>query len=186
MRTALVVLVSVLGVVPLSGHASKPGLIILPAPAGATALSPTGTQTGAAAMVRRVADRATADVQTGVAAPDPAAGQAIQKVIAHQIEAFRHDDAAAAFSDAAPGIQAMFGTPSRFLAMVQHGYPPVYRPRSVAFGALLSLGGRLVQKVDLVGPDGQSVLALYTMEREPDGKWRIEGCALTASDDVGA
>jgi hypothetical protein len=44
--------------------------------------------------------------------------------------------------------------------------------------------GRIVQRVELVGPDGARELALYTMEREPDGSWRIDGCQLTASDDV--
>ncbi len=30
----------------------------------------------------------------------------------------------------------------------------------------------------LVGPDGQAVIALYAMERQPDGSWRINGVYL--------
>jgi hypothetical protein len=29
-----------------------------------------------------------------------------------------------------------------------------------------------------VGPDGQAVIALYVMERQPDGSWRINGVYL--------
>jgi hypothetical protein len=117
----------------------------------------------------------------------PAADRsAIHDVIQHQIDAFQHDDASGAFAFASPSIQAEFGDASRFLRMVQTGYPPVYRPRSVTFGALVEDDGRLEQKVELIGPDGHGVLALYFMEKEPDGTWRIDGCVLTESEAVGA
>jgi hypothetical protein len=83
-------------------------------------------------------------------------------------------------------IQDMFGTPSNFIAMVQRGYPPVYRPRQRSFGELVTEDGQIVQKVGLVGPDGISYEALYTMEKQPDGSWKINGCQLTASEDVAA
>ncbi len=117
----------------------------------------------------------------------PADRAAIQHVITAQIEAFRHDDGTAAFGFAAPRIRAMFGDAPHFLAMVRDAYPPVYRPRSVSFGTLTRQDGSLVQKVELVGPDGQGalaqgVLALYVMEHEPDGNWRIAGCSLVKSE----
>jgi hypothetical protein len=43
--------------------------------------------------------------------------------------------------------------------------------------------GRLVQRVLLVGPDGVPVTALYFMEQQPDGSWKISGCVLTISED---
>ena len=61
----------------------------------------------------------------------PADQAAIRSVIAAQIEAFRRDDSAAAFSFASPTIQRIFGTPDQFMAMVRSGYQPVYRPREV-------------------------------------------------------
>jgi ketosteroid isomerase-like protein len=104
---------------------------------------------------------------------------AIRAVIGDQMAAFRRDDATGAFAFAAPDIQAMFGTPEHFLAMVREGYAPVYRPAEVAFGELVRIDGRLTQLVRLVGPDGGPRLALYFMERQPDGNWRISGCVLT-------
>jgi hypothetical protein len=110
---------------------------------------------------------------------------AIGSVVSRQLEAFRHDDGAAAFSFASPNIQGMFGTPEHFMAMVRQGYAPVYRPRNAHIGAVEMRDGRVVQRVDLVGPDGKDELALYTMEKEPDGTWRIDGCQLTAPDTLG-
>ena len=116
----------------------------------------------------------------------PADGADIRGVITRQIEAFRQDDAPAAFAYASPGIQGMFGTPERFLGMVRDAYPSVHRPRSVEFGELQQDDGRIVQQVELVGPDGQPQTALYEMERGADGAWRIAGCSLVRSPRVGA
>lgn len=115
----------------------------------------------------------------------PAARAAIHAVIARQIEAFRHDDGAAAFALASPHIQALFGSAEGFMAMVRHAYQPVYHPQSVTFGPIGSDHGQVTQDVDLIGPDGRSARAHYTMEREKDGSWRIDGCALTLGNDVG-
>jgi ketosteroid isomerase-like protein len=103
----------------------------------------------------------------------------IRAVIGDQIAAFRRDDAATAFSFAAPNIQAMFGSAERFLQMVRDGYAPVYRPSDVAFGELVRIDGKLTQLVQVVGPDGAPRTALYFMEQQADGTWRIGGCVLT-------
>jgi hypothetical protein len=103
---------------------------------------------------------------------------AIRSVIESQIAAFRRDDGAGAFAFASPTIKRMFGTPENFMDMVRGGYPQVYRPSSVGFGELMRAGDRLVQLVDIVGPDGLPVIAVYEMERQPDGSWQINGCSL--------
>lgn len=108
---------------------------------------------------------------------------AIRNVISDQIAAFQRDDGAAAFGLAAPSIQRIFGDPDTFMAMVRGGYQPVYRPRDVAFRDLLRFEGQLVQTVALVGPDGRRVLALYPMEQQVDGSWRIAGCQLIEPGD---
>ena len=116
----------------------------------------------------------------------PADQTAIRDVIERQVEAFRRDDGAAAFGLASPLIQERFGTPDIFMSMVRTGYAAVYRPRQVEFREIADdpeLG--LVQKVLLVGPDGSPVLAIYQMQKQPDGRWRINGCILTKSPDVG-
>jgi hypothetical protein len=103
---------------------------------------------------------------------------AIHAVIAQQLEAFRHDDAAGAFAFASPAIQAKFGTPAQFMSMVQTAYAPVYRPRHVAFKELRLVQGVPTQEVLLVGPDGVPVMALYMLQKQPDGAWKIDGCYL--------
>jgi hypothetical protein len=107
-------------------------------------------------------------------APDRAA---IRTVIESQLDAFRRDDGAAAFGFATPNIQAMFGTPESFLAMVRRGYPAVYRPRSVAFAEIVGEAEHPVQLVQIIGPDGEAVIAAYEMARQGPG-WRINGCVL--------
>jgi hypothetical protein len=103
---------------------------------------------------------------------------AIHTVIEHQLEAFRNDDAAGAFAFASPAIQTKFGTPEQFMSMVQTAYPPVYRPRHVAFKELRQVQGVPTQEVLLVGPDGVPVMALYMLQKQPDGAWKIDGCYL--------
>jgi len=111
---------------------------------------------------------------------------AIEQVIRNQIAAFQRDDAHEAFGYASPGIRAQFGTAERFMGMVRSGYRPVYRPRSVAFGETRVISGIVVQEVFVVGPLGQAWVALYPMERQPDGTWKIAGCTLTRRDGTAA
>lgn len=103
---------------------------------------------------------------------------AIRGVIQAQMDAFARDDAPTAFGFATPSLQTQFGSPSRFLAVVREAYAPVYRPGSVWFGALKSSDGMPVQMVHLTDSKGASVLAIYFMERQKDGGWRIAGCRL--------
>ncbi len=111
--------------------------------------------------------------------PTSADRQAIQTVINNQMAAFKRDDADQAFSFAAPSIQRMFGSAETFIAMVRQGYQPVYRPSQVRFADLAYQDGVLIQTVRMVGPDGAPVTALYSMEQQADGSWKIAGCQLT-------
>ena len=136
----------------------------------------------AAALLLLCATVGPGQAQADLSAADRAS---IRDAIARQIDAFRHDDAETAFGFASPGIQDQFGTPDRFLDMVRRAYPAVHRPRAVDFTKLRLDEGAVVQEVELVGPDGTPELALYTMERDPAGTWRIAGCALVPSARVG-
>ena len=98
------------------------------------------------------------------------------------MQAFQRDDGVEAFSYAAPSIRAMFQTPDRFMMMVQRGYLPVYRPHGRPVPGPGEGEGRPLQKVQVVGPDGRPVMAVYTMEMQPDGTWRIAGCVLFKID----
>jgi len=68
---------------------------------------------------------------------------AAQVVIRSQEQALARDDAAAAYSYAAPAIHEIFPQADIFLQMVQHGYGPVYRHKSFEFGESRIDGGRL-------------------------------------------
>jgi hypothetical protein len=108
---------------------------------------------------------------------------AIRGVIESQMVAFQKDDGASAYSFASPTIQQKFGNADIFLQMVRTGYPAVYRPRDVEFRELKLENGRLLQEVFVIGPDGNPALAIYEMQRQPDGTWRINGCWLTMAPD---
>jgi hypothetical protein len=102
-----------------------------------------------------------------------------QRIITAQISAFRADDGPTAYSFAAPVVRNIFPTPEIFMSMVKRGYPQVYRPQSFNFTeALIDPLGRPAQKMLVVGPDGKTYEALYSMEKQPDGTWRISGCTL--------
>jgi hypothetical protein len=120
------------------------------------------------------------------AVQDAAAGAAIRQVIERQLAAFRADDGEAAFAFASPMIRDQFGTADAFMRMVRIGYPAVYRARQVEFRDPSLVGGRLVQPVALIGPDGTASLALYFMEKQEDENWRIDGCTLVDLDEEAA
>src|SRR6266568_716441 len=79
----------------------------------------------------------------------PEDARAVRAVIEAQLDAFRRDDAARAFSLATPGIRATFGDAETFMDMVRRSYA-----------------------------EGRGWLALYPMQRQPDGSWRTNGCLL--------
>lgn len=101
-----------------------------------------------------------------------------QSVIRSQVEAFGHDDAATAYSYAAPGIQGMFPQADIFLSMVRNQYSPVYRHKSFEFGEAKVADGKIAQQVHIIDADGVPWEALYTLEQEPDGSLKISGCVL--------
>jgi hypothetical protein len=100
-------------------------------------------------------------------------------VIQQQLEAFQRDDAAGAFAFASPDIQVQFGTAETFMQMVKTGYAPVYRPRAVMFADLTRVEGMPAQTVMLMSAAEELVQAVYLMQQQPNGEWRIHGCLLT-------
>ena len=115
-----------------------------------------------------------------VAAPTRAADDvaAAQGVIRSQVEAFSRDDAAAAYSHAAPAIQEIFPQADIFMSMVRNDYAPVYRHKSFDFGEARVSDGTIAQRVHIVDADGIPWEALYTLELQPDGSVKITGCVL--------
>ena len=110
---------------------------------------------------------------------DDAARDAARATIERQIEAFRRSDAAAAYAEAAPQVRNLFPSAETFIAMVAKGYAPVLRPRSYRFEATETSGeDELAQGVSLQDEAVIDWVALYTLQRQADGQWRITGCHL--------
>jgi hypothetical protein len=107
--------------------------------------------------------------------------QAIQRVISSQLAALRAGEAARAFSFAAPGIQTQFGDPRAFMAMVRESYSPLLDARYTEFLEGAVIDGVVVQPLRLIAPDNTVLVALYTMERQKAGGWRISGCMIAPS-----
>ena len=114
---------------------------------------------------------------------EDADGPPIRGVIEKQLEAFGRDDAAGAYSYASPAIRELFPSEDRFMQMVREGYKPVYRPKSFTFETLKDTSAGPVQAVRIRDADGVDWIALYTLERQPDGSWKINGCQLVRAPD---
>jgi hypothetical protein len=116
----------------------------------------------------------------GVSAPVSAADDvaAAQGVIRAQEQALGRDDAAAAYSYAAPAIRQLFPQADIFMSMVQNSYTPVYRHKSFEFGEARSADGQIAQRVHIVDANGEAWEALYTLEAQADGSLKITGCSL--------
>lgn len=120
--------------------------------------------------------------QPGAEATLPAGDwAAIRRAVTGQREALVAGDGAAAHAYAAPGIVAQFPTPASFLAMIRRRYAALLEARSAELLDGAVIGGDVVQPLRLVMPDGTVLVALYTMQRQHDGAWRIAGCVIAPS-----
>lgn len=112
---------------------------------------------------------------SALAADDVATAQG---VIRAQEQAFARGDAAAAYSHAAPAIKEFFPAADIFMFMVQNSYAPVFRHRSFEFGETKVDGSWIAQRVNIVDDKGEAWVALYTLELQSDGSYKITGCSL--------
>lgn len=128
----------------------------------------------------------TAFALTLPAAPPVAAqGSGIEETILNQIDAFKADDFATAFTFASPSIKSIFMSPENFGRMVKQGYPMVHRPGSVRMLDSREVGGRLWQKVMITDQAGRTHILDYQMIEGPEG-WLINGVQLLPEPGVGA
>ncbi|MBE7185449.1 MAG: DUF4864 domain-containing protein [Methylobacterium mesophilicum] len=113
--------------------------------------------------------------------------KAAQGTIEQQFDAFRAGDGVRAFSFAAPTIQNIFRSPDVFMNMVTNGYAPIRNPKQFSFGAAEeAASGTIAQRVMVTGPDGKEYEALYQLQRQSDGVFRIIGVSLRAANTIGA
>jgi len=129
-----------------------------------------------------------ASASTAIAAlPDahgrlrPAEWETIQTVIEDQLKALKAGDGTKAMTYSVPGIRQQFRTPERFLRMVREGYGALLEARYSTFLKGAVVDGITIQPLQLVLPDNSVVVALYRMEKQKDGFWRIAGCVIAPS-----
>lgn len=109
----------------------------------------------------------------------------IEATIDNQIEAFKSDDFAEAFSFASPNIQSLFQTPENFGRMVIQGYPMVWRPAEVRYLELREVAGSLLQQVMVTDAAGDVHILEYQMLEFGAG-WKINGVQIVKAPDVSA
>ena len=109
---------------------------------------------------------------------EPSDRAAVRLVIEKQLAAFADDEAEQAFAFASPKIQKMFITARNFMDMVRIAYPVVYRPASLSFQVPYWENDEVWQSVEMRDAQGADWTAIYTLLRQADGVWRINGCVL--------
>lgn len=111
------------------------------------------------------------------ALPAHAQNAEIEGTISSQIEAFKADDFARAFTFASPMIQNVFRTPENFGGMVRNGYPMVWRPAEVLYLDLREIDGALHQRVQITDAQGRVHILDYEMIESENG-WKINGVQI--------
>ena len=111
--------------------------------------------------------------------------EAIEDVIANQLQAFVARDVQSAWAYASPNIQRLFGDAQNFGTMVERGYPMVWDNVDTQFLALREIAGNFWQQVMIRDVNGNLHLLDYQMIETPDG-WQINAVQLLPSPDVGA
>ena len=104
--------------------------------------------------------------------------RAIRGIISGQIEAFQRDDGAAAYGYASPTIQGLFPDIDRFMAMVRQRLPAGLPAEVGDLRPVVEDSAGPEQRVFVTGPDGRNWVAVYSLQKQPDGSWRINGCML--------
>jgi hypothetical protein len=118
------------------------------------------------------------------ASVNPSDAVAIHAVVQRQLSALLSDDEAGAFDAASADARAFFGSASNFLQAMKTYYSPIYRHRYAHFSKARTVGKLILQPVRVTASDSSVWLAVYRMEREAGGNWKIDGCQLLPTGNV--
>jgi hypothetical protein len=110
--------------------------------------------------------------------------RAIQIVVQSQLNALAEDDAPRAFALATSAIRSRIGNADDFLQMIKHDYDPVYRHQRAIFSAPEIIDGNIIELVRLTDRDNRVWVAIYKMEQDNDGSWKIDGCQLLETTSI--
>ena len=64
------------------------------------------------------------------------------------------------------------------MSMVERAYAPVFRHKSFEFGDTRTEGNWIAQRVHIIDANGEAWEAMYTLEQQADGSYKITGCSL--------
>ncbi len=105
----------------------------------------------------------------------------IQRVITLQLKAFERNDESVAFSYSTPETRKYFGSARDFMEMVRADYTLLFENASRKFLEAAIIDGQVIQPLQIVSRGGETFVALYVVERQPDRDWRIAGCEIAPS-----
>jgi hypothetical protein len=118
----------------------------------------------------------------GTASAEELTSTSSRAIVERQFDAFERNDAVAAYALAAPAIKEMFSDADHFITMVRDHYAPVYRHRSVEFGAFKESDDEASLEATLIDNDNIVWTALYSFRRTLNGDWLISGCVLAKAE----
>ena len=107
--------------------------------------------------------------------------KAIEQAIGQQRTALKAGDGARALTFATPALRDQFGSADRFMRMVRDGYAPLLAARAAKFLEGAVIEGAVIQPLRLILSDNTVLVAIYQMEKQKDGRWKIAGCVLAPS-----
>ena len=67
------------------------------------------------------------------------------------------------------------------MEMVRESYSALYMNTSREFLEAAVIDDQVIQPLRIVTRTGETLVALYSLERQPDREWRIGGCELAPS-----
>ncbi len=133
---------------------------------------------------------ASADPELSADAPDSAEvtdrdSRRIRRLVRDQLSAFREGDSGKAFGLCTEAIRETFGSAAQLTDTIQRNYPALVDPRQVLFGDYIITPDGLAVLLQLVGRDLVSRDALYLVQRDLGGIWRINGCMMAPEPAIG-
>jgi hypothetical protein len=108
---------------------------------------------------------------------------ALRLVVTAQLDAFRHDDYAAAYRVAHTEFQDQM-TVQTFERMVRLGYPAIAHSTSARFGLALDNGDDAVINVRIFSANAEPIDYRYALRRDGQN-WRITGVTLLKDETTG-
>jgi hypothetical protein len=110
--------------------------------------------------------------------------KAIQVAVRSQIEALSVNDAVGAFQLATLDRQSRIGSPDKFLSLIKKHYQPLHQHLLVLYSRPAVVKGETFQAVRVTDKSSHVWLAVFQMQAEQGGRWKIDACYLLETKKV--